>query len=106
MYNSLKKRRHSEEMNKVVFLLNNYNFDENLLTVGNPGTLEGFDSFFFYGASSLHGFFSHSLQDVFFQITCTIKPVLTTTFGQRPPVNNGQPKTGYIKLRNNFHWKA
>ena len=35
---------------------------------------------------------------------CTVKPVLTTTCEQWPPLNNGQPKPGQNKFPYNFHW--
>ncbi len=36
---------------------------------------------------------------------CTVKPVLTATSEQYPPLNNGQPKDGRIKFNTNFDWK-
>jgi hypothetical protein len=37
-----------------------------------------------------------------FDKVITVKPVLTATFEQRPPANNGQPKPGQNKFNSNF----
>ena len=34
----------------------------------------------------------------------TVKPVLTTTYEQRPPVNNGQPEGSMTSLNLAYHW--
>ncbi len=35
----------------------------------------------------------------------TVKPVLTATSEQRPPVNNGRTKSGQANFDTNFDWK-
>jgi hypothetical protein len=37
-----------------------------------------------------------------FSITCTVKPVVTTTSEQRPPANNDRPESGPTKFRAEF----
>jgi hypothetical protein len=39
-------------------------------------------------------------------LLCTVKPVLTTTSEQRPPVNNGQNKYDQANFDTNFDWKT
>jgi hypothetical protein len=37
---------------------------------------------------------------------CTVKPVLTTTSEQRPPVSNGQAKSVQVNFDTNFDWRT
>ncbi len=46
-------------------------------------------------------FFDNKLQVL---ITFTVKPVLTTTSEQWPPVNNNQPDPPQYKINTNFWW--
>ncbi len=39
-----------------------------------------------------------------FQITCTVKPVLTATSEQRPPVNKGHSEAITASLSLTYHW--
>jgi hypothetical protein len=41
----------------------------------------------------------------YLNLSNAVKPALTTTSEQRPPVNNGQANPGQIKLYSSFHWK-
>ncbi len=38
--------------------------------------------------------------------SCAVNPVLTATSKLRPPVNNGQPKSGQATFNTNFDWKT